>query len=118
MPNEDAFKLNRTPKATRRDTDPFSEERVQEILAKVTVGADLTEDQKCRVTELITEFADVFALSLSEVHTVDWFKHKLNLDPNVKLPRRTGQRPITGAQKDWFFTILDEMEEACVIQKV
>lgn len=86
MPNEEAFKLNRMPKVTRRDTNPFSEERVNEILTKVTIRADLMEDQKQRVRELVKEFADVFALSLSEVRTVDWFKHKLNINLNVKPP--------------------------------
>ena len=118
MANDKAFKINRDPKESRRETDPFAEDRVNEILAKVSIGVDLTEDQRDRVRALVAEFADVFALSLSEVRPVDWFKHKLNIDPDVKLPQRTAQRPITGAQKDWFFGILDEMEESCVIQKV
>lgn len=71
-----------------------------------------------QVRALIQEFADIFALSLSEVWTVDWFKHPLNINPEVRLPQRTLQHPITGAQKDWFFSILDKMEESCVIQKV
>lgn len=112
------FKIDRGVNESKRFTDPFSEDRVNEILQKIQIGSDLTADQITRTKALIREFADVFALSLSEVQVVDWYKHHLNIDPSVKLPTRTGQRPVTEAQKDWFFSILDEMEDAHVIQKV
>jgi hypothetical protein len=78
----------------------------------------LTEGQKAEVTSLVREYADVFALSMSEVFFVDWWKHHLNIDPRVKLPTRMSQRPLTKKQKTWFYDILDEMEEAHVIQRV
>jgi hypothetical protein len=55
---------------------------------------------------------------MSEVLFVDWHHHHLNVDPNIKLPKCMSQRPITANQKDWYYKILDKMEEANVIQKV
>jgi len=98
--------------------EPFTNDQVKEILQKITIGPDLTKAQHKEICTLISEYADVFALSLSEVKVIDWYKHHLNVDPSVKLPKKTAQRPITEAQKDWFFSILDEMEETHVIQRV
>ncbi|KLO09573.1 hypothetical protein SCHPADRAFT_806520, partial [Schizopora paradoxa] len=97
----------------------FASDRIQTILTKVSIGDDLTVDQRDRVISLIKEFADVFALNLAEVQYVDWHKHHLEVDPKVQLPRhRVHQQPVTGAQREWFFGILDEMEAASIIQKV
>jgi len=62
--------------------------------------------------------ADVFALSLSEVQFVDWYTHKLHIEPEIKFPTRVNQRPVTEVQKKWFNKILDEMEAAYIIQRV
>ncbi|KZP23550.1 hypothetical protein FIBSPDRAFT_737102, partial [Athelia psychrophila] len=101
-----------------RITDPFAASRVQEILSQVKIGEDISTHQRKRIHALITEFADVFALSLTEVRTVNWYKHHLNIDPDVPLPQRASQRPVSGPQKDWLFSMLDNMEEAHVIKKV
>ncbi|KZP10725.1 hypothetical protein FIBSPDRAFT_681999, partial [Athelia psychrophila] len=100
------------------DTDTFSKERVEEILEKVKLGPDLTDEQQGRVCDLIMKYADIFALSLSEVRPVNWYKHHLTVDPEVPLPKRAGQRTITGAQGAWFYGMLDDMEESYIIQKV
>ncbi|KAF9462482.1 hypothetical protein BDZ94DRAFT_1146598, partial [Collybia nuda] len=97
----------------------FAEEQVNEILAKIEIGPDLTDTQRETVRSLIREYADIFALSLSEVLFVDWYKHKLNIDPTAdKLPTQISQRPVMEAQKTWFNEILDDMEKSFVIQKV
>ncbi|KZP18348.1 hypothetical protein FIBSPDRAFT_681637, partial [Athelia psychrophila] len=96
----------------------FAPSRIQEVLDQVKIGEDLSTNQRERVRDLLTEFADVFALSLSEVRTVDWYKHHLNIDPNVPMPQRAGQRPVAGPQKDWLYSMLDNMEEAHVVKKV
>ena len=67
---------------------------------------------------MVKEYADVFALTMSEFRVVDWYKHHLTVDPEAKLPTRVGQRPITENQKDWFHRTLDEMEAAHVVQRV
>jgi hypothetical protein len=115
---EQEFTINRGDNTSPRITNLFEDNRVEEILQKIAIGTDLTMEQRDEVKALIREYADVFALSLSEVKVVDWYKHHLNVDPSVKLPRKTAQHPVTEAQKDWFFSILDEMENAHVIQRV
>src|SRR5882762_375475 len=112
------FEIDRGVNESPRVKNPFSDERVNEILSKIEFGTDLTTDQLTQVQDLVREFADVFALSISEVHFVDWHHHHLNVDPSVKLPQRMSQRPITENQKDWYYRMLDEMESAHVIQKV
>ncbi|KAJ7330928.1 hypothetical protein DFH08DRAFT_641490, partial [Mycena albidolilacea] len=92
--------------------------RVQAILSKIQIGTDLTGDQKAEVTSLIRKYTDVFALSMSEVFFVDWWKHHLNIDPEIKLPTRMSQCPLTKKQKTCFYNILDKMERAHVIQHV
>ena len=115
---KEEFKIDRGTNTSARITDTFSEKRVQEILEAIVIGPDLSEDQREQVRALIREYADVFALSLSEVLYVDWYKHKLNVDPNQTFPTRINQRPITEGQNEWFNNILDDMEKSYVIQKV
>ena len=112
------FAIDRGSNISRQVTDPFSEECVNEILSKVEIGTDLMDKQQDKVTALITEFADVFALSMSEVLVVDWHQHHLEVDPDTKLPKHMSQRPITENQKEWYYKMLNEMEASSVIQKV
>ena len=112
------FKINRGNNTSARVTNAFHETRVLEILKAVEIGPDLTEDQREQVRSLVKEYADVFALSLSEVLYVDWYKHKINIDPEQIFPTRINQRPIKEGQKEWFHNILDDMEKSYVIQKV
>lgn len=98
--------------------DPFSEECVNDILSKVEFEADLNPAQLARVRDLVREFTDIFALSISEVLYQDWHTHHLNVDPTAKLPKCMSQRPIKENQKEWFYGMLDKMEQANVIQRV
>ena len=116
--NQEQFEIKRGPNTSQRRIDPFNAERVAEILEKIEIGEDLTEKQREEVENLVREYADIFALTMSEVTYVDWHRHHLSIDPEVKLPKRMAQRPITENQKEWYYKTLDEMEEACVIQKV
>ncbi|KAF8521494.1 hypothetical protein JB92DRAFT_2660403, partial [Gautieria morchelliformis] len=70
------------------------------------------------ILDLVKEFADIFALPLSEVFPVDFTTHKLHVDPTVTLPKKIHQKPVTAAQKEWYDNILTDMEEANIIQKV
>ena len=45
-----------------RKTKPFKPEQVAEILRLVTIGDDLDEEQKTKVQNLISSYADIFAL--------------------------------------------------------
>ncbi|KAG2743019.1 hypothetical protein P692DRAFT_201724211, partial [Suillus brevipes Sb2] len=44
---------------------------VAEVLRQVKIGDDLTGEQRTQVRELCAEFADTFALAVSEVYPVD-----------------------------------------------
>jgi len=86
-----------------RKTDRFKQKRVQEIIDKVTIGQDLTEEQCMGVITLIQEFADVFALTLSEVQPVKFIRHALNLPPGTKGPSQASQKPLTEPQHEWLY---------------
>jgi len=53
-----------------RATDPFKPERVARVVMEVTIGEDLTEEQRALVETIIREFADCFALSMKEVNAI------------------------------------------------
>jgi hypothetical protein len=115
---KEEFKIDRGTNTSARVVNTFDETRVQEVLEAVQIGPDLTEEQREQVRSLIRKYTDVFALSLSEVLYVDWYKHKLNVDPSQTFPTRINQRPISEGQKEWFNNILDDMEKSFIIQKV
>lgn len=64
---------------------------------------------------MISEFADCFALSVSEVKVVKNGKHKLNIKPGVKFSTKTTNRPFSPSQRAYFNKVLDELLEAGVI---
>jgi hypothetical protein len=66
-----------------RFTDPFNVQRVEEILKGVTIGKDISEDQRTKVENLICQYADIFALSVSKVATVDFASFLLNMPPEA-----------------------------------
>ncbi|KDQ09399.1 hypothetical protein BOTBODRAFT_76812, partial [Botryobasidium botryosum FD-172 SS1] len=66
----------------------FNPNRVEKILKQIDIGPDLTQEQRAEVMELVAEFADIFTTSLKEVLPIDFIKHKLTIDPTVKLPTR------------------------------
>ena len=76
---------------------------------------DLTDKEQMAVTDLIKEYTDIFALSLSEVFPVDFMTHKLKIDPNIALPKKVHQWPVTEPQSKFFKDIIDDMEKAGVI---
>lgn len=101
-----------------RARDPFMLERVAEILRRVTIGNDLSPEQNKRVSDLVSEFADVFALSLSEVLPVDFAEMVLDIPAGTSFPKRAGQRRLTEPQRQWLYRVLDDMEQAKIIVKV
>jgi hypothetical protein len=65
------FVTNNEPKADpesvlTRESEPRKSERVKKILQEVTIGSDITEDQRQEVQELLREYADCFALALKK----------------------------------------------------
>ncbi|QRW06987.1 Retrovirus-related Pol polyprotein from transposon opus [Ceratobasidium sp. AG-Ba] len=112
-------RVNTPPFAdSQRRQDPFELNRVAEIVTKVKIGADLTQEQRQRAEDLVREFADVFALSLSEVIPVDFIQHRLDIPEGVSFPRQAGQKRLTEPQRKWLYKVLDDMEAAKIVAKV
>ncbi|KAJ7766950.1 hypothetical protein B0H14DRAFT_3592230 [Mycena olivaceomarginata] len=56
------FRIDRGTNTSARAVDPFSEQRVQEILSKIQIGADLMDDQRAKVVALIREYQSTSSL--------------------------------------------------------
>ena len=110
----DTLKTNRD--LYTRFTDPWKKERVEEVLKQVQIGPDLTEDEHNRVREFITEWADVFALSVSEVQQVDKAVHYLDIPPGTKFSTKVGQKSLTPPQRKYLYESIDTMLEADIIE--
>ena len=65
-------------------SDPFKPVHVEEIQHQIKISDDLTEQESEQVKALISEFADVFMLSVSKVTQVEGAVHRLNIDPKAK----------------------------------
>ncbi|QRV95675.1 Retrovirus-related Pol polyprotein from transposon opus [Ceratobasidium sp. AG-Ba] len=103
---------------SERLSNPFNPERVAEILSKIRIGSDLTPEQKKRAEELVGEFADVFAQNLSEVLPVSFTQMKLDIPEGATFPKRVGQRKLTEPQRQALYKMLDELEDAKIIERV
>ena len=98
-----------------RAVDPFRHARVERVLRDITVGSDLTVEQHACVIALLREFADCFALSVSEVHAVPNAIFHLNVPPDASLPKKVHQRRLTPPQKVYLNSKIDEMLAADII---
>jgi hypothetical protein len=110
----DALKTN-TNLFTRM-TEPHKPERVEELLRLVTIGDDLSLDEKQTVRKLISDFADIFALSVSEVKTVEDAIHHLDIPPDATFSLKVNQKPLTPPQRRYLYESIDTMLEAGVIE--
>ncbi|KAG8708652.1 hypothetical protein FRC09_001116 [Ceratobasidium sp. 395] len=103
---------------SQRTIDPFTPERIAEIKSRLTIGKDLTGEQRQQVEDLISEFADVFALSLSEVLLVDLTELRFDIPEGTEFPKKAGQRKLTKPQKVTLYHTLNELESAGIIERV
>ncbi|ESK81436.1 krab-a domain-containing protein [Moniliophthora roreri MCA 2997] len=65
------------------ENSAFKEEHIKEVLRQVTIGSSLTPGEQVQVENLIREFADNFALSISEVRLVKNAVHRLNVPEGI-----------------------------------
>jgi len=101
-----------------RLTDPQQPKRVAAILEDVTIGVDLSPEQRTQVESLLTEFADCFALSLGEVLPVKGAEHHLNIPEGLKFRTRVNQRPLSPPQKVFYNGVIDKMLDADIIRPI
>ena len=98
-----------------RKTNPFKKERVDAVIAAIRIGDDLSPEETTIVGDLIKEYADCFALLMSEVHHVPGAVHKINIPEGKTFNTKVHQRPLTTPQRTYFNGVLDQMLEAGVI---
>ncbi|KZP23047.1 hypothetical protein FIBSPDRAFT_689241, partial [Athelia psychrophila] len=101
-----------------RETEPFAPARVAKILDLVQIGDDLSAEQRAGVVDLLTEFADVFALSVSEVHAVAGGEHRLDIKPGVKFSTKVQHRRITPSAQANLDATLDSLLAAGVLRPI
>ena len=98
------------------ETKPFRPTHVEEIQRLVTIGDNLTSAENSQVQALIAEFADVFALSVSEVKQVEGAVHQLNINPDAKFSTKVHQKPLTPPQCRYLHEKLQAMLDANIIE--
>ena len=106
------------PSVLTRKTDPRNPARVEAILSEITIGQDLTPTQRESVRETIAEFAQCFALSMSEVTPVEGAAHRLDIPRDKQFRTKIGQRPQSPPQKEFFNGVIDKMLEAGIIRPI
>ena len=96
----------------------FNPERIKSIQDAVEIGSDCTPEQRQRALDLVAEFADAFALTLSEVRPNRHVEHRIEIPPDVKLPRYTKSPPLTPPQREWLHKQVDNLLEAGIITRI
>jgi len=99
-----------------RMTEPHKPERVKELLRLVTIGDDLSTEEKQAARQLISDFADIFALSVSEVKIVNDAVHHLDIPPETTFSLKVHQKPLTPPQRRYLYDSIDTMLEAGIIE--
>jgi hypothetical protein len=89
-----------------------------EVKRRITIGKDLSTDERRQVDELLGEFVDVFGLSMSEVYAVPGAEHRLNVPEGAKFKTKISQRPLSPPQRIFFNKVIDEMLDADVIRPI
>jgi hypothetical protein len=101
-----------------RDNDPRKPERVARIIKEVTVGPDVTQEQRQSVESLLEEFADCFALSLKEINAIPGAVHKLNIPEGSTFRTKIPPRSFNPDQRAFVNAKVDEMLEAGIIRPI
>ena len=101
-----------------RNTDPFKPERVARILQEITIGPDVTDQQRDEIRKVISDHADCFALALKEVNAIPDAVHKLNIPEGTTFRTKIPARSYNPDQRAFMETKLDEMLEAGIIRPI
>jgi len=106
------------PSILTRRSEPFKPERVKAIIEEITIGNDLQQHEVDEVKHLLAEFADCFALSMSEVTIVEGAAHRLDIPRDKKFRTKINQRPQSPPQKIFFNGVIEKMLEADIIEPI
>ena len=97
---------------------PFFPPRIDRIKSEVSIGDDVSPAQREEVLRLVEEFADIFALSVREVGTVQGATHRLQIPEDKSFPLKVHQKPLTPPQRAWYNKKIDEMLTADIIEPI
>jgi hypothetical protein len=100
------------------NSDPFKPERVAEVMSSITIGEDLSIEQRLQVSNLCEEFADTFALAVSEVYPVTFKNFKLTFPGGSTFSTKVNQRPLTPPQCEYLYEHLNKLEAAGIIRRI
>jgi Reverse transcriptase (RNA-dependent DNA polymerase) len=101
-----------------RSTHPFKEARVAEILRLVEIGSDVTPVERRLVEDTIAEFADTYALSVSEVKHIPGAIHRLEIPEGATFNTKIRQKPMSPPQTEYFLHALDVMLDAGICEPI
>jgi hypothetical protein len=101
-----------------RETNPHKPERVNKIVQEVTIGPDVTEDQRQIVQEVLKEYADCFALSIKEVNAIPGAVHKLNIPEGATFRTKIPPRSYNPDQRAFIDAKVNEMLEADIVRPI
>jgi hypothetical protein len=101
-----------------RNDNPHKAERVRRIIQEVTIGPDITLEQRQAVQDLIEEYADCFALSIKEVNPIPGAMHKLNIPEGATFRTKIPPRSYNPDQRAFVNSKVNEMLEAGIIRPI
>ena len=81
----------------------------------VQIGSDISEEEERQVRNIITEFTDCFALSISEVNAIPGYKHKLEILDDAVLLKKIPLCTYNPAKQTYLNKQLDDMAAAGII---
>ena len=73
-------------------------------------------EEQQKVCQLISSFADIFALSVSEVKVANNAVHHLDIPPDATFSMKVHQKPLTPPQRHYLYASIDTMLQAGVIK--
>jgi hypothetical protein len=86
------------------------------VLKAIEIGDDMTAEQKEVVHNLITKYADCFALLVREVIPAKDATLRLNISEETQLPTKTRQCTFTPPQRRYLHRKILEMLEVGIIK--
>jgi hypothetical protein len=99
--------------------DPHNPWRIKEILEHMSISSDLTAEQHSKVVDLLTKFADWFALSISDVIPIPGTEHHIHILPNTIFPKKIPhQQQLTESQKSYLSNAINELLAADIIEPI
>jgi hypothetical protein len=99
-----------------RATAAFKTERITEILRHIEIGSDLSPTERIAVEQTIKDFADIFALSVSEVEHIPGAVHKLHIPEGAIFNTKIHQQRLSPPKVAYFSKALDVMLKAGICQ--